>query len=643
MIRRIVFAAFLSGAAYIVSAQTLFTYGNESVSVQEFLKAYRKNNTDPKGKQSLSTYLDLYIASRLKIKEAKARGYDTLPQLVADLENLRNQVMPSYLNDAAGTKRLIDEAFLRSQKDLHIAHIFISNTQSGLPDTAIAYDKAKAAYAKLQKGASFAEVAKEFSDDPSAQANGGDLGFITAFVLPYELENLAYNTPVGKLSPIYHSKAGYHIFKNLEERKALGRIKASQILLAFPPGADDAVKEAIKKRADSLYDRLQKGDVFGALATKFSNDVISANADGLMPEFGIGQYDPIFERTVYSLKDGEISKPFLTAHGYHIVKRLERVPVNTNKNDTRAMQALKDRVQADERIKSTQRELAQKILKEAQFKKVPFNASELYAYTDSILDYKKPAVPIHISRTSALYKLGDRLINAQDWISFAQTFRYKSDGSGLKNQSELWDEFVQNTAIDYYKRHLEEYNEDFRQQMKEFKDGNLFFEIMQRDIWGPAQSDSAGLVKYYRQHKEKYNWKQSADAVLFYINDASVARKFSEALKKAPQNWKSIVADMSEKVAADSGRFELTQIPNAASVSLKEGTITEPVVNKADNTASMALILNTHPKGSSRSFAEAKGLVINDYQNELEKRWVASLKKKYPVSINQKALAGLKK
>ncbi|HET7898791.1 MAG TPA: hypothetical protein VFL47_14000, partial [Flavisolibacter sp.] len=64
------------------------------------------------------------------------------------------------------------------------------------------------------------------------------------------------------------------------------------------------------------------------------------------------------------------------------------------------------------------------------------------------------------------------------------------------------------------------------------------------------------------------------------------------------------------------------------------GTVTTPVVNKADNTASFAYVLHLHNKPEPRSFAEAKGLVMNDYQNELEKQWLQKLKKKYPVSVN---------
>src|SRR5438067_2060585 len=84
----------------------------------------------------------------------------------------------------------------------------------------------------------------------TAKTNGGDIGWITVFSLPYELENLAYTTPVGKASNIYRSNAGYHIIKNLGERKALGRIKALQILLALPPNSSEGSKAKLKQRAD---------------------------------------------------------------------------------------------------------------------------------------------------------------------------------------------------------------------------------------------------------------------------------------------------------------------------------------------------------------------------------------------------------
>jgi peptidyl-prolyl cis-trans isomerase SurA len=196
-------------------SQTLFTYGNDSVSAKEFLRAWHKNNTGPKTEQAFTDYLDLYIASRLKIREAMARGYDTLPQLTSDLDNLRQQILPSYLTDKAAMQQMVNEAFDRSQKDIHIAHIFISLAPNGTYDTAAAQKKLAQAEQLLKGNADFATVAAKYSDDPSAAANGGDIGYITVFSLPYELENLAYNTAPGKVSKTYRSVAGYHIFRQM--------------------------------------------------------------------------------------------------------------------------------------------------------------------------------------------------------------------------------------------------------------------------------------------------------------------------------------------------------------------------------------------------------------------------------------------
>ncbi|HEV7620427.1 MAG TPA: peptidylprolyl isomerase, partial [Flavisolibacter sp.] len=182
-----------------VSAQTLFYYGNDSVSTKEFLKAYYKNNSGQRNEKVFNDYLQLYINSRLKIKEAKSLGYDTLSQIQAELENLRQQIIPTYLNDKQSVKRLEDEAFQRSQKDIHLAHIYISFTKAGKYDTAAAGGKLLQVLKKIKVNTDFGEVAKLYSDDPSAALNNGDMGYITVFDLPYDLENLAYNLKVGEV------------------------------------------------------------------------------------------------------------------------------------------------------------------------------------------------------------------------------------------------------------------------------------------------------------------------------------------------------------------------------------------------------------------------------------------------------------
>jgi peptidyl-prolyl cis-trans isomerase SurA len=609
-------------------AQTLFTYGKDVVSAPDFLRAFQKNNQGPVTEKTLREYLDLYIASRLKIKEARDAGYDTLPQLVADLANLRQQILPTYLNDKESLEKMTSEAFSRSQKDIRLAHIFIKAGDG-------AEQKKAQVLQALGKG-DFATIARQYSDDPAAKTNGGDLGWITVFSLPYELENLAYNTPAGKTSAVYQSRAGFHIFRNLGERKALGRVKAAQILLAIPPNSTAATKARLKQTADSLYRRLIAGGDFGKLATAYSNDVISAASNGQMAEFGVGEYDAAFEDTVLKLpKDGVISKPFLTAHGYHIVKRLRLTPVSARLDDN-TKESLRTRIGQSDRTEFLKSLMAQSVLKKAGYRKLSFSDAELQAYTDSVLSYQAPQLRISLQPSTPLLTIGAQKATVAEWTEFAQTARLKRDGSGARPYAQLWDEFVQSMALNYYQEHLEEFNEDFRRQINEFAEGNLFFEIMQREVWTKAQADSAALAAYFQQHKNEYTWKESADAVLFFGSDEAIAKEFYNTLRKRPADWRTTLANYSEQISADSNRFELAQIPGNTKQSLAKGALTMPVVNKADNTVSFAYVLQLHPKPEPRTFQEAKGLVINDYQAQLEKEWVEKLKKKYPVSVDER-------
>jgi peptidyl-prolyl cis-trans isomerase SurA len=631
---------FISGGAY---SQVVFTYGKDSVTVADFLKAYQKNNAPgSKERYTINDYLDLYISSRLKIKEAKALGYDTLPQMIADLQNLREQIIPAYMSDEQGIKKLMDEAFNRSQTDIHIAHIFISYTHNGLYDSAAAQKRAGDAYAKLMKGESFPKVAVEYSDDPSVKTNGGDVGFITAFTLPYELENLAYSTPAGKISTLYHSKAGIHIFKNLGERKDPGTIKMAEILLAFPPDADTQSKNAIKKLADSLYTRIIIGDDFGKLAATFSNDVVSAASQGMIAEFGTGQYDPGFEAAAFALtKDGAVSKPFLTTHGWHIIKRISRTPVNKDPGNTAAAETLREKVESSDRINSTRASLLKKITAQTGIHKTAVNFNSLWAYTDSVLNFKTPSTPTGITASTTLFTISNQNFTAVNWIEYARSFRYKSDGSGIKPMNVLWDEFTDNSTLNYYKDNLEKFSPAFKAQIEEFKDGNLFFEIMQRKIWGPAQADTIALENYFNAHRSKYKWNKSADAVVFYSGDATVAGKAYHELQKEPKKWKDIVSVYEDKLAADSNRFELDQLPGIDKEMPKSGSFTHVIENTSDKTVSFAYIIKLYPEASPRSFSEAKGLAVNDYQAELEIKWVNELRAKYPVTINQSVLLDL--
>ncbi len=643
------FFAFITLLSFFTApAQTLFTYGKYSVDAKEFLKAYNKNNTQfvvNKGK-AISDYLDLYINSKLKIREAYDRRYDTLPQIKTEVENLRTQISENYMTDPEMSVRLKKEAFDRSQKDIRVGHIFISLiNKNSVFDTTGARLKKEEVLQRLQKGEDFLQIARQLSDDPAAKTTNGDLGYITVFTLPYEFENAVYNLPVGKHSPIVLSKVGYHIFKNLGERKAVGKIKAQQLLIAIPPSADDNTKKRLAGLADSLYKRIMAGDNFTRLAATFSNDYVTAASGGTMPDISVGQYDPAFEKILWSLpKDGAVSKPFLTSHGWHIVKRTSLKPVVTDVNNKSYQQELQTKIMADSRWKTSKDFIYNKVITQAGLKKYPYDDAAMRAMTDSVIDLK-PMTDLGrtIIATTPMFSIGNTTYTATNWVNYANTYRYKQDGTGAKPYDQVKEEFLLFELNNYYRNHLEDFNEEFRSQMTEFKDGNIFFEIMQQEIWNKAQTDTVALAALYEKNKKNYIWNQCADAVLFYCADENTAKAVYQEVKKKPTNWHKIIELYAEKVVADSSRYEWSQIPNLFKMIPKAGMVLSPLVNTNDNTASFAYIIKSYSQPMQRTFNEAKGLVINDYQIILENQWIENLKKKYPVVVNEKVLREISK
>ena len=606
-----ILACFTSG----IYSQTLFTYGNNAVSKDEFLRAYNKNKIAVTDKaMALREYLDLYIKFKLKVKAAKDIRIDTLSSLANDLQNFRTQIEESYLNDESRVNALTQEAFNRSQKDIHVEYLFFP--------------------------------LKDYTDSAAVEqihkllkANWNDFGFITVFNLPYGMENIVYSLNPGDESKPYRAKNGYYIFKNVEERKAVGKMKAAQILIAVPEGAKEEDKNNALKIADSVYHALLAGADFSEAAKNMSNDKMTYMSGGLMPEFGVGKYDPLFENKVFALqKDGDITPPFQTLFGYHIVKRLSGTEIPQDKNNDSYLYTLKQQVLQDNRITSSKEKFVNDILKKLNYKKnIAIKENDLWKLTDSFLVTNK--VSGHYSGQTPLFSINNQNIKVSDWLTFIKDYKTSGSYKGESNK-ELMNKYISTTALENYKKRLPEFNPEFKYQLQEFKDGNMLFEVMEKNVWNKASNDTAGLKNYYNQHKIKYTWNESADAILISSSNEKTADEVAGQIKKG-KSWKLVAEENISQVQTDSGRYELTQIPAKPNTKFVEGMVTEPLVNENDGTATFVKILRIYPANQQRSFEEARGLVINDYQNFLEEKWIEQLKKKYPVKVNEKVFQSL--
>ena len=611
--------------------QTLINYGSYTVSKDEFLRAYNKNKTPVADREkSIRDYLELYSNFKIKVKAAEQMKLDTAAQLKTDIENFRRQIEENYMNDEKAVKVLLDEAFQRSQQDLHVIHFSVPVDVNAQPaDTLKAYAVVQEAYQKLKSGnTDYASVA------PAPDMKWSDIGYVTVFSLPYKYENIIYSLQPGQVAAPYRSKTAWHLFKVVEKRKSAGKWRIAQILFSFPPDADDATRATTKRLADSVYGLLGRGEDFASLAKQFSEDKLSYLAGGELPEFGTGKYSYSFEKEVVRLeKDGDYSAPFITAFGIHIVKRLGYTPTPSDKDDASLQYELKQKLMQDDRVSSAKEKFSKEIISKIGFKLTGVvSEADLYRYADTMMNdpLGEMAGKLPISKKPVI-RFSKGAVTVEDWLNFVRDFKTNTEMYKGETNPELWNKYQTVASLDYYRKHLEEYNPEFRFQLQEFKEGNMLFEIMERKVWSMAANDSAGLLKHYQANKANYTWASSADVLIMNCVSEKAAKEAIDAMKGG-QSWHELVEMRSGELQGDSGRFELSQVngsPDALPGSFS------PITKNADGTATFVQYFKLYEPGQQRSFEDSRGIVINDYQLVLEKKWLEELKKKYPVKINE--------
>src|SRR5262249_30042582 len=159
-----------------------------------------------------------------------------------------------------------------------------------------------------------------------------------------------------------------------------------------------------------------------------------------------------------------------------IVKRVGVVPIVTDATNKANMDELKSKLNESDRVQVSKNLMIEKALRQIPIKKYSYPERELMVLADSLLDGKRVSSTVSITKATPLFSISDKTFTVGDYIGYAQAWRFKTDGSGLKPFAQVMNEFMHHQAEEYYRSHLEDFNSEFRSQMNEFKDGNLFFE-----------------------------------------------------------------------------------------------------------------------------------------------------------------------
>ncbi len=628
----------------------LFTVEDTPVHVSEFKYIYTKTNGEKAdfSKKSLEEYLDLYTKFKLKVQKAREMKLDTIPTLINELAGYRKQLANSYLIDREVTDKLIEEAYARSKEDVNISHIMINCSENATPaDSLKAYNKIMEIKKKLDAGGDFAALAKEFSDDKSAKDNGGTIGFITA-LFPngfYPLETAAYNAQVNKVAGPVRTNIAYHLLKVNEKRPARGEIEAAHILLRVPKDKEDP---AAKSRIDSLHKVLKKGGNFGELAKTFSKDKGSAQKEGYIGFFGINRYERSFEDAAFALKkDGDFTKPIRSSVGWHIIKRISKK--ETEEFDL-AKKRLQNKIQKDKRYQMAKKAMVVRIKKDSGFKEDEKLLEKFTASLDEEFmthkwkaDASKPK--------DVLFNFGKQkatLADFQDYCQRNSRTRMRM-GKGVQAAdvvNKLYKDYINDKALEHEESMLDDKYPEFKALMREYEEGILLFEATKVLVWDKASQDTVGLKAFHEKNTGKYQWKERAVVSTYTLRAENIDKL--NALRKAAKSssqdkiMKKFNDGERKVVSVKDYTFEKGQNEVLDKMKWEAGALSKIEENKRDKSLNFMKIEEVLPPGE-KTLSEARGYVVADYQDFLEKDWVKSLKENYKVKVNQGVFDGLVK
>jgi len=344
-----------------------------------------------------------------------------------------------------------------------------------------------------------------------------------------------------------------------------GLVQTSHILLRVEQQASQAEWDAVKLRADSVYQALKNGADFAELATKVSQDPGSARQGGKLPFVSRGQFVKEFEDAAFALQQGEMSGVVKSAFGYHIIKMDER----------------------------------------KQFEPFEF-------HHDAILRFMEQR-------------------NMRDAIANQKVDEIVKASNGAKTKEQVTDEMAQE---------LSEQDMEMKYLIQEYHDGLLLYEISNQLVWDKAAKDDAALAKYFSKNKKKYAWSEPRfKGMAYHVKEQSDVKAVADCVRDLPfDQWAEALrttfnSDSILRIRVEKGIFKLGDHALVDKVEFHKDTIATPVKDYPID-ATFGKMLKDGPE----DYTDVRSLVVTDYQEQLEKEWIAQLRRKYPVKIDKKVL-----
>ena len=567
--------------------KVLMTINGEQIMASEFLYIYEKNNQESSiEKKSMREYLDLFVNFKLKVTEAKAQGVDTTEAFKKELAGYRAQATPKYMQDNVAIDSLVRLSYNRMANIRRAAHI-------------------------------------------------------------------AIQCPAGSDS--------------LVEAEALAKINLARERVTT--GVEKKVKKGRK------WVTVREPEEFAAVACEMTEDQQGKENGGELGWIQVFRFVYPFEEAVYNTPVGEVSEVFRSPYGFHIaLVEEERAFEEVHAAHIMKMMPRGGDLNASDVQKQVD-SLYQLVLAGADFAEVAvahsddkgsakkggdlgwFGRGMMVQPFENITFDMQPgemSKPFPTRFGWHFVKLyGKRGIQPLDSIRNQVLAQVKRD---IRMQ-EAEKSFINKTRAEYNlpasmsdqevkayaDAHLEEKYADLRNLVREYHDGILLFDVSLREVWDKANKDTDGLAAYFKANKKNYTWDEPHfKGYIIQAKDMASAKAAKQIVKSAKPD--SVMSYLNQRVNIDSVTY--VKVQHGLWTKGQNAMVDKYAFNDKETeftpTEEYPVVLCVGKVlKAPQEYMDVRGQVTNDYQDQLEKQWIETLREKYPVIINEEVLESL--
>ncbi|GJQ20873.1 MAG: peptidyl-prolyl cis-trans isomerase [Bacteroidia bacterium] len=645
--------AFLIGAILLAgcgSSGTLGTIDGKPITIREYEDEFARNkagweNAAKSDLKERRDFLDLYVAYRLKLREAEERGILQDSTIQNELREYRRSVASTYILEKELIEPALRELYERRKQELRASHILLRVPPFLTPEDTLDIYQLAVSIIQQADTTAFDSLAVKYSQDPGSKNNGGDLGWFTQGRMVKPFEDAAYALNPGEITktPV-RTNFGYHIIKLTAREPHRGMVTVSHILRRFDRSKKDT--SAVRDTVFKVWERIRNGELsFQNAVARYSEDTTSRANGGTIGSYARSQLPPALATILFSTPVGQVTVPYEAAYGYHIFKITDhRPPPSLAELATELRQTYNQQY-----YQSDYGQYLHNLKKKYGLAFDVILRHELAGAFDSTKTPSAPDWRSHVAEELLLRQLctfaetsltvADVLdaIGAQENFAHAALTRY--------NVNVMIDRVVEMKILEAHALRAVEHYPGFADLMREYEKGVLIYRLDQDEVWRKMEMSDSLLRAFYEKTKQEYRWGDRVQIAEIHVGSDSVATSLYGRILRGEQ-FDSLAAQYTRRpgFAGKHGLWDLMSV-YANDLTLKADSMEVGSVSPPFRYETGWSIIKVIAKDPARikTFDEALQEVAGKYQEHerkaLERQWIERLKEKYRVELHPERLS----